>query len=309
MRDQSRLHKKTIRLLALFAAFTLLSTASGCGILPESPPISRPEYTPVTDREFFMQLTSAMGQAADWSEDLHGVCTLALEDMDSYESLDMESIQSLLKQEGITYQSVSAASAKTNTWPPDYGDPGLADALKQGFSETNWLGALSTMRTGDGGTLILLITADRADLSTGQLKPAAKEIWVLTNAFRRDNGLPALSWDTTAARIAEVKTQEMYDHDYFEHVSPVSGDLETQFLAFGGLIWGEDIRALGENIAMTQGYDTKELDAAYWMDLWENSPEHRENLLGDLYTHMGAAIYQGGDGRCYAAQEFLTYMH
>jgi uncharacterized protein YkwD len=220
----------------------------------------------------------------------------------------MESIQSLLTQKGITYQSVSAASAKTNTWPPDYGDPGLRDALKQGFSETNWLGALSTARTGDGGTLILLVTADLADLSTGQLKSAAKEIWVLTNAFRRDNGLAALSWDTKAARIAEAKTQEMYDHDYFEHVSPVSGDLETQFLTFGGLTWGEDIRALGENIAMTQGYDTKELDAAYWMDLWENSPEHRENLLGDLYTHMGAAIYQGEDGRCYAAQEFLTYM-
>lgn len=254
-----------------------------------------------------MELTAYAGQAADWSEDLYAVCQLGLSEMEISPDRSVD-IESLMREKGVSYQTVSAASAKTGAWPPDYDSPDLCDALIQGFTEENWLGALATKKTGDGGTLILVITADMADISTGQLRSIAKEIWVLTNEFRRDNGLPDLSWDATAASIAQTKTEEMYTKEYFDHTSPVTGDLAAQFLVFGNLTWGEDIRAMGENIAMTQGYDTTDLTAAYWMDLWENSPEHRENLLGDFYSRMGAAVYQGTDGRCYAAQEFLTYM-
>jgi uncharacterized protein YkwD len=46
----------------------------------------------------------------------------------------------------------------------------------------------------------------------------------------------------------------------------------------------------GENLALTYGPDTTVRAA---MDLWLNSPEHRENLLRPQYRNVGIALVEG----------------
>lgn len=303
MHTQNAFPIRYIYPLLLCGLLAMLVFAGGCG-----------DYTavgegePLTDEAFFTQMTAYTGQAADWSEELHTVALLALEELRNEGALDKETLNTLMKEQGLVYETFTAKSEETDLWPPQYGSTELKESLSQGFAEGNWLGALATVRTENGGALLLVITADMADPTVGQLREVAKKIWMLTNAYRRDNGLPSLEWDVPAAEIAQAKTEEMYTYGYFEHISPVTGDLAAQFLAFGNVTWDLDIRAMGENIAMINGYNENYKEASYWMELWINSPEHRDNLLCTEYTRMGASVYQGEDGSSYAAQEFLSYM-
>ena len=305
MRIRNFLHIKYIRVLFLCVLLAMSIIAGGCAGLDM--PIS--EREPLTDEAFFAQLATYAGQATDWSEELHTVALGALEEMTASGSLEQETVDALMRKQGLVYETMAAQSVRTDTWPPRYDSTELKDALAQGFAGENWLGALASIKTDDGGALLLVITVDMADPTVGQLREVAKKIWVLTNAYRRDNGLPNLEWDRKAASIAQAKTEEMYTRGYFEHASPVTGDLAAQFLAFGGLTWETDIRAMGENIAMINGYNDEYKQASYWLDLWIGSPEHRENLLCEDYTRIGVSVYQGEDGSSYAAQEFLAYMN
>jgi|GEM_PF-6660173 len=291
--------------LPLCVLLAILVFAGGCADMD----LAVGDREPLTDQAYFAQLTEYAGQAADWSDELHTVASRALDDMGAAGSLDRDKLDDLMKEQGLVYKTIAVQAVTTDVWPPRYDSTELKDALIRGFSQKNWLGALASKETDDGGALLLVLTADMADPTVGQLRETAKEIWMLTNAYRRDHNLPRLEWDQSGAEIAQAKTEEMYTHGYFEHASPVTGDLAAQFLAFGGLTWEKDIRAMGENIAMIDGYNEDYKDASYWMDLWINSPEHRDNLLCEDYTRMGVSVYQGADGSSYAAQEFLTYMN
>jgi uncharacterized protein YkwD len=304
MYTQNTVHTRYIYALLLCMLLVTRILTEGCSDLDNT----IGEGEPITDEAFYTQLTAYTGQSTDWSEELHAVALQALEEMKSAASLDKEILDTLMRERGLTYVSFTAKSAETDRCPPQYDSTELRESLSQGFSEENWLGALATVQTEDGGTLLLVITADMIDPTVGQLRKVSKKIWMLANAYRRDKGLPTLEWDNTAARIAQAKTEEMYTHGYFEHISPVTGDLAAQFLTFGGLTWETDIQAMGENIAMINGYNENYKEAPYWIDLWINSPEHRDNLLCEEYTRMGVSVYQGTDGSSYAAQEFLTYM-
>lgn len=305
MRIRTFTHDTIIRPLLLCGLLVMLLLAGGCADLDL--PIG--EREPLTDEAYFAQLAEYAGQAANWSDELHTVALRALDEMDGSGTLNREKLDELMKAEGLVYKTVAVQSVVTDEWPPRYDSTELKDALIQGFSEENWLGALASVPTDGGGALLLVLTADIADPTVGQLREVAKEIWMQTNSYRRDHGLPRLEWDQPAADIAQAKTEEMYTHGYFEHTSPVTGDLAAQFLAFGGLTWERDIRAMGENIAMIDGYNDDYKKASYWMDLWIDSPDHRANLLCEDYARMGVSVYQGENGSSYAAQEFLTYMN
>lgn len=291
--------------MLLCGLLVMLFLAEGCADLA----LPKGNREPMADDAFFTQLTEYSGQATDWSEELYTVALRALDEIAASGSLDQETLNAIMKEQGLVYKTIAVQSVKADTWPPRYDNTELRDALIQGFSEDNWLGAFASTETDNGGALLLVLTADMADPTVGQLREVAKKIWLLTNAYRRDHGLPNLEWDQSAADIAQAKTEEMYTHRYFEHTSPVTGDLAAQFLAFGGITWEQDIRAMGENIAMIDGYNEDYKEASYWMDLWINSPDHRENLLCKDYTRMGVSVYQGEDGSSYASQEFLTYIN
>ncbi len=110
-----------------------------------------------------------------------------------------------------------------------------------------------------------------------------------TNGARSLNGgLPALIGNETLNRNAQIKLDDMFAKQYFEHVSPTGvgpGDI-AKAVGYAYVIVGENL-ALGDF-----GSDEKLVTA------WMNSPGHRANILNRFYQEIGVAVGKGMyDGR------------
>lgn len=112
----------------------------------------------------------------------------------------------------------------------------------------------------------------------------ASEIISLTNAARNQNGnLTPLAENSTLDKVAEARLNDMFQKQYFDHVSPAGvkpWDWATQF--------GYRFVSFGENIAMGT-YETSQAMVTGWM----NSPGHRANILSTGYKEIGVAVGQG----------------
>lgn len=112
---------------------------------------------------------------------------------------------------------------------------------------------------------------------------------VYTNEARAQNGgLPALKENFTLDRDAQMKLDDMFAKQYFEHVSPTGvgpADL-AKIVGYSYVVVGENL-ALG-NFGSDQGVVTA----------WMNSPGHRANILNTHYQEIGVAVGKGMfDGR------------
>lgn len=105
-----------------------------------------------------------------------------------------------------------------------------------------------------------------------------------TNAERKMNGkLPALKEDATLDNIASLRLKDMFDKQYFAHVSPSSSSAETVAITVG-----YDYISLGENLALGNFAGDQGVVTA-----WMNSPGHRANILNTHYTEIGVAVGYG----------------
>lgn len=117
-----------------------------------------------------------------------------------------------------------------------------------------------------------------------------REIWTIVNEERAKEGLAPLKLAKDLSYVARVKSQDMKDHNYFDHQSPTYGSPFSMMSDFG-----LTFSLAGENIA--GGYT----DAADVMNGWMNSPGHRANILTPEYEEIGIGVY----GRYYT-QMFIT---
>lgn len=104
-----------------------------------------------------------------------------------------------------------------------------------------------------------------------------------TNRQRAAEGLAALGGDELLDRAAQRKLDDMFAHQYFEHVAP-DGTGPADLVA--GVQY-EYVR-VGENLALGSFRDDATLVQA-WMD----SPGHRANILHTGFTELGVAVGQG----------------
>lgn len=128
-----------------------------------------------------------------------------------------------------------------------------------------------------------------ADASSGSLIVlqnvlTADEVFRHTNIARSgQGGLPSLSRNATLDRVATTKLLDMFNKQYFEHVSPTGvgpGDL-AKAAGYGYVI-------VGENLALGPFPNEAEL-----VDAWMNSPGHRANILNTHYREIGIAVGSG----------------
>lgn len=120
-----------------------------------------------------------------------------------------------------------------------------------------------------------------------------------TNKQRIQYGKSELRTNPKLNKAAEAKLQDMFDKQYFEHVSPdgvapadVVKNAQYAFLV------------VGENLALGNFKDDETL-----VNAWMNSPGHRENILHDKYQEIGVAVKKGnfeGKEIWLAVQEFGT---
>lgn len=118
-----------------------------------------------------------------------------------------------------------------------------------------------------------------------------------TNSNRELLGRPALKENKLLAQAALAKVKDMFQGQYFEHISPTGrgpADLAKQ----AGYVY----ITVGENLALGNYKD----DAAL-VEAWMNSLGHRANILHDRFTEIGVAVMKGqfeGKTTWLAVQEF-----
>lgn len=105
-----------------------------------------------------------------------------------------------------------------------------------------------------------------------------------TNGARSINGgLPALIENSTLDRDAQIKLDDMFAKQYFEHESPTGvgpADIANAV--------GYQYVLVGENLALGDFGSDEKLVLA-----WMNSPGHRANILNTHYQEIGVAVGKG----------------
>jgi uncharacterized protein YkwD len=104
-----------------------------------------------------------------------------------------------------------------------------------------------------------------------------------TNLERKKMGLPDLIKDPQLSKSAEIKLQDMFQKQYFQHVSP-SGDSVSDVVRKTGY----EYIVVGENLALGVFAGDSQVVAA-----WMASPGHKKNILDSRYQEIGLAVGQG----------------
>jgi uncharacterized protein YkwD len=108
----------------------------------------------------------------------------------------------------------------------------------------------------------------------------------LVNQDRAANGVAALRFSSTLARVAQYRAQDMLNRGYFSHYDPATGQL-----AFSALmrLWGIPYTTAGENIAWSTNPSMAAINTMFM-----NSPEHRANILKSAYHQVGIGVASNG---------------
>ena len=119
----------------------------------------------------------------------------------------------------------------------------------------------------------------------------------LTNKARALNGLSHLNENPLLNTIAEKRAEDMFEKQYFDHVSPF-GEKASDIAQRVGYRY----KTIGENIASGRFVTNQKV-----IDGWMQSPGHRKNILSTDVEDLGAAIIKGnmhGEETCIAVQIF-----
>ncbi len=129
--------------------------------------------------------------------------------------------------------------------------------------------------------------------STSTTSTLANEVLSLVNEARAEEGLSALTSNSTLNKNAATRAEELAT--LFDHTRP---DGTSCFTAVTITNW----MSLGENIATATT-----ANAEYVVNMWLNSTNHRANILSSTYDSIGIGVYYS-DGVYYFVQIFAqTY--
>ncbi|WP_246188290.1 CAP domain-containing protein [Metabacillus lacus] len=127
--------------------------------------------------------------------------------------------------------------------------------------------------------------------ANGNISDFESKVIELTNAERAKEGLPKLQADEEVSNVAQEKSNDMQQNQYFSHNSPTFGSPFDMMRDFG-----VTYKTAGENIAMGQRSPEEVVQA--WMD----SEGHRKNIMNGDFTHIGVGHTEEGN---YWTQMFI----
>ncbi|EEG77460.1 cell wall-binding repeat-containing protein [Dethiobacter alkaliphilus] len=147
------------------------------------------------------------------------------------------------------------------------------------------------------------VSANAVNLLASALNPPLPEriqrVFDLTNLEREKHGLAPLQYHAELSEVAEIKSKDMYDNQYFDHNSPIYGspfDMMSHY--------GISYTRAAENLAA--GF----LSPQTLVNAWMNSPGHRANILNPNLTHIGIGYYYNANDpsnlRHYWTQMFIA---
>ena len=179
---------------------------------------------------------------------------------------------------------VSALAATSYTVVP--GDTLWKIAVKTHTGTQELINANSQLKNPN-----MIYPGQKINVPTQQTASEEKEVIRLVNVERAKAGLPALKEDWQLSRMAEHKSMDMQQHNYFSHTSPTYGSPFNMMKSYG-----ITYRSAGENIAKGQRTPQEVVTA------WMNSAGHRANILNKNFTYIGVGYVANGN---YWTQEFI----
>lgn len=120
-----------------------------------------------------------------------------------------------------------------------------------------------------------------------------------TNTKRSEGGFTVLTGDARLDAAAQAKVDDMFERQFFEHVSPTGESASTLVTQAGYTFF-----LVGENLALGNYKDDQDVVMA-----WMNSQGHRENILRPEFSQIGVGIGEGefeGEKTWLAVQIFAT---
>ena len=131
------------------------------------------------------------------------------------------------------------------------------------------------------------------------LNSIREEIVDLTNALRREHGLPALAMDDDLMAAAQVRAEEAAANLAYRHTRPDGSSFKT-VLQYDGLMHA------GENLGMKDDSlaGIPERLAEIQVEAWAASEGHKENIMQPDYNSIGTGIAQDKYGMYYLVQLF-----
>jgi len=109
------------------------------------------------------------------------------------------------------------------------------------------------------------------------------EVLRLTNVTRAENGVHELRESFLLNAIASERAKDMFEKQYFDHVSP-TGERACDIAHRVGYRY----RRLGENLGGGLFLNNQKI-----IDNWMQSPGHRKSLLSKNFEEIGIAVMKG----------------
>ena len=131
------------------------------------------------------------------------------------------------------------------------------------------------------------------ELFAAQVAEFTAEVVRLTNVERQNAGLRPLQVGAHLMDMALVKSNDMAEYLYVNHVSPVFGMTKN---IVNSSSWG----FVGENVAGGQKNPEEVIEG------WMASPSHKVNLMNPSATHIGVGIALTDNGTLVWTQIFAT---
>ncbi len=134
------------------------------------------------------------------------------------------------------------------------------------------------------------------------ISAARRDMLGLINGERSMAGAPPLHLDATLDAIAQARSQDMIDRDYFSHQIPGAGTV-FDILSRDHVPY----TSAGENIAMNSYITVYSLAQTMRQTNADfmHSPEHRENILRPRYADLGLGIaFQRATGKLILTEVF-----
>jgi hypothetical protein len=117
----------------------------------------------------------------------------------------------------------------------------------------------------------------------------------MTNAFRRENKLATVTFNSTLAQAARAYARFLARTDLFSHEA--DGRRPADRARAAGYAFCE----IAENLAAfvdSRGFETRDL-ARQMVEGWKNSPAHRQAMLSPGVTELGVAVVKANGAEKY----------
>jgi hypothetical protein len=142
--------------------------------------------------------------------------------------------------------------------------------------------------------LTLILLSARMVFAQAVFETALEDsMFNMVNETRAKDHLPPLKSYPQVAQVAREHSFDMYERNYFAHIDPQGMD-QAKRLSLAH-IW---YASCAENLGKTLSIENANLG-------FLESPRHRENILGQKFTHIGIGIYKAPDGYLYTTQNFI----